>query len=413
MSVSSRMPAFAYRDFRFLWAGTAASSISLWTLLLANAYIVHKISGSSFWVGVATFASMSPYLIAPLGGMVADRYERRYLVRVTRLASFAVTVVLAILAATDVLTVGLVVGLAFAQGLVRSIEIPSDQSLLANVVPASARANGIMLHTTTLQGSRAAGPLLAAPLLGTTGVEGAYAISALFALISFASMSQVLTSSRGGVEHLGQVWTNLKTGAAYIAGNRAVFSLIALVFLHCALTMSYDAMLPGFAETRLHEPGSGFTVINAGVGIGALVGTFILSFMTGVRRGPIYFICGVVSGVGPLLMATTVNLANAVECAILMGSSQAMFMALTGVFLQEIVPDDIRGRVMSLNLMSAGGIMAVANLGFGSLADHTGVPVLLAIPGLVFLAVIVASLGTGPYLRRVYRTGTAMTPATA
>ncbi len=407
------MPALAHRDFRFLWAGTAASSISLWTLLLANAYIVHKISGSSFWVGVATFASMSPYLLAPLGGMVADKYERRYLVRVTRLASFAITVVLAVLALTDVLTVWLVVGLAFAQGIVRSTEIPADSALLANVVTPYARSNAIMLHTTTQQGSRAAGPLLAGPILASAGVEGAYAIAAVFALLSFVSMSQVRTSSRGGIEHIGQVWRNLKEGASYIAGNRAVFSLIGLVFLHCALTMSYDAMLPGFAENELHKPGGGFTVISAGVGIGALVGTFILSFMTGVRRGPIYLICGIVSGGAPILMATTVHLVNAVECAIIMGASQAMFMALTAVFLQEIIPDEIRGRVMSLNLMSAGGIMAVANLGFASLADHTGIPVLFALPGLVFLAVIVFSLAAGPHLRRVYRTGTAIAAAPA
>ena len=91
--------------------------------------------------------------------------------------------------------------------------------------------------------------------------------------------------------------------------------------------------------------------------------------------------------------------------AILVGSSQAMFMALSAMVLQEVIPDAIRGRVMSLYLMSAGGIMAFANLGFGTLADRWGAPVLFLIPGGLFVVIVTASIVTGPHLRRLYRTG--------
>lgn len=409
--VTARLPALRHRDFRALWIGSACSSISLWTLLLGNAWIVYKLSDSSLWVGVSTFASMSPYLVAPLGGMVADRAERRILVRSTRLATFGVTATLAVLAITDVIAVWMVVSLAFVQGIIRSVEIPSDQALLANVVPAGDLGNAVALTSTTQHGSRAAGPLLAGPLLATIGVEGAYGISALFALLSFSSVRRVRVSSRGGVTRLRDVGENMREGMAYIGRTPEVAAIFVLVFAHCSLTMSFDAMLPGFAETRLHSPSGGFTIMTFGVGAGALVGTFILAVTTGGQRGTLLLGTALVSGISPMLMAGSHHVPHAAVGAILMGSSQAMFMALSAVLLQEVVPDDIRGRVMSLYLMSAGGVMAFMNLAFGALADRTGAPVLFFLPGAAFVVITMGSLVTGPHLRRIYRTGTAAATA--
>ena len=411
MSLVERLPALRHRDFRSLWIGSACSSISLWTMLLGNAWIVYRLSNSSAWVGVSTFASMSPYLMAPLGGMVADRAERRILVRSTRLATFCTTLTLGVLAATDVIAVWMVVSVAFVQGVIRAIEIPSDQALLANVVPVDDLGNAVALTSMTQHGSRAVGPLLAGPLLATVGVEGAYGISALFALLSFSSVRRVRVSSRGGVANLREVGKNMREGLAYIRQTPEVASIFVLVFAHCALTMSFDAMLPGFAETRLHSPSGGFTIMTFGVGAGALVGTFVLAVMTGAQRGPLLFWTAIASGISPMLMAGGHHVSHGAAGAILMGSSQAMFMALSAVLLQEVVPDEIRGRVMSLYLMFAGGVMAFMNLAFGTLADRTGAPILFFLPGAAFVLITLASLVTGPWLRRIYRTGTAAAAA--
>ena len=105
-----------------------------------------------------------------------------------------------------------------------------------------------------------------------------------------------------------------------------------------------------------------------------------------------------------MLMAASMNVPTAAFSAVLMGLSQAMFMAVTAVLLQQVIPDGIRGRVMSFYLMSAGGIMAFANLGFGTLADWTGAPALFFLPGLSFVAIVLAT-AFAPHLRRLYRTG--------
>jgi len=403
-AVAARLPATRHRDFRALWGGSACSSISLWTLLLGNAYIVYKLSDSSFWVGVSTFASMSPYLLAPIGGTIADRVQRRTLVKVTRLGAFLTTSILFTLAVTDVLTVWMVVTVALAQGIVRAVEIPSDQALLANVVPSTDLGNAVALTSMTQHGSRAVGPLLSAPLLSTVGVSGAYALAAVFALLSFTFVRRVRTESRGDVVALRQVIANLGEGLNYVRHNGPVASVFVLVVAHCALTMSFDAMLPGFARHELHQASTGFTIMTMGVGIGALVGTSLLAVYPGGQRGRLLLATAIASGVSPMLMAASRHVAVAAFSATLMGVSQAMFMAVTAVLLQQVIPDGIRGRVMSFYLMSAGGIMAFANLGFGTLADWTGAPALFFLPGLSFVAIVLAT-SFAPHLRRLYRTG--------
>ena len=117
-----------HREFRALWASSTASSIALWTLLLGNAWIVYKLSNSSLWVGVATFASMSPYFVAPLAGVAADRIERRRLGQAARFAAFVSTAVLFAVALLGAITVWIVVAMAAVQGVLRSVQTAADQA---------------------------------------------------------------------------------------------------------------------------------------------------------------------------------------------------------------------------------------------------------------------------------------------
>ena len=124
-----------------------------------------------------------------------------------------------------------------------------------------------------------------------------------------------------------------------------------------------------------------------------------------LRRGPLFLAMAVGSGVSPIFMGWSMNVLPATASAILMGSTQAMFMALSAMLLQEVIPDAMRGRVMSLYLMSAGGIMAVANLGFATLADRWGAPRAVLDAGRCVRRDCASGSLAAPHLRRVYRTG--------
>ena len=407
------LPATAFRDFNYLWGAATASSIALWTNLLGNAWVVFKLSDSSGWVAVAVFASMVPFLLAPVGGVIADRVERRRLLSTTRFLAFLGSVGLFVIALTGVIEVWLVIAIAFGLGVIRSCETPAEQALAANTVSPEALGNAVTLASTTRLGSRAVGPLLAGPLLDSVGVEGAYGIAAIFAFFGFLLTLPVVTRSYGGVVEGTKVLRGFLDGVAYVRGHRAVFAIMALTMGHCALTMSFDSMLPGYADHHLHDPDTGFTMLTVGVGVGAFTGSAVLSFMGPAHRGTVYLSTAMISGLSPALMAIVDATPSAAAAATLMGASQAMMMALSGVFLQELVDDNFRGRVMSLYLMSAGGIMAFANLGFGYFSDITGAPVLFLIPGLAFATMVAATVLMSTNLRRVYGTGSALAAPSA
>ena len=412
--VNRALPATAYRDFNYMWLAATASSIALWTLLLGNAWVVFELSDSSTWVAVAVFASMFPFFLAPIGGVIADRLERRNLLVVTRTAAFVGTVALFVIAAAGWLEVWIVVAAAFLLGLVRSAETPADSALIANVVGKEAIANAVVLSTTTRLGSRAVGPLLAGPLLATIGVEGAYGVALVFSVAATLLLLPVRTRSYGGVSDFRQFFEGTKAGIRYVLNTGPVLAVFVIVVAHCTLTMSFDAMLPGFVNHELHDPRGGFAILSLAVGAGAFFGTLSLAVLTRGNRGTLFLAMVIISGISPVFMALSTNLPAAATTAVIMGSSQAIAMALSSVFIQEVVDDAVRGRVMSLYLMSAGGLMAVANLGYGTLADIFGAPLLFLIPGLAFLAIVAATLVSNIHLRRVYGTGSLVpAPATA
>jgi MFS family permease len=199
------LPATRSRDFRALWGAGAASSVALWTLLLGNAWVVYQLSGSSLWVGVSTFAGMAPYFVAPFAGVLSDKVERRNLARWSRMASLLTTLLLFVVALAGAIAVWIVVVMAFVQGMIRSVQTSADSALIASVVPGEQLGNAIALTTMSQQGSRAVGPILAGPLLATTGVQGAYGIAVLFSLLAFLSISVVKAQSWGGVESFAHV----------------------------------------------------------------------------------------------------------------------------------------------------------------------------------------------------------------
>lgn len=409
--VSRMFPAFDHRDFRRMWGGAVASSVALWTLLLGRAWLVYDLSGSSSWVGVATFASMSPFLLAPLGGTVADRFDRRTVVLWARAGSLTTAILLALLTATGVVVVWHVVALAFAAGILRSVEMPAEQALLANVVPERSLMSAISLSSVAQHGSRVAGPVIAGPLLTVVGPEGAFAIAALCYLLSLGFVSTVATRRTGGATELSAVGANLAEAWRAIASTPSLALMFWLVAAHCSLTMSFDSLLPGFADGELHAGSGGFTIMVVGVGAGALVGTLLLSGVgNGTTRGLLLFLMALASGLTAIATGVSAALPAATASAVGMGASQAMFMALSAVMIQSVVPDAVRGRVMSLYVMVAGGIMAFANLGFGSLADLWGAGRLFWAPGLTFTLLVAVTLGLSPRLRLVYRRG-ALAPA--
>lgn len=399
-----------YRDFRYTWIGNMFAGAGMWALLVAVSWWTLNDSDSSGWVGVTTFAAMLPFLVvSPVAGLLADRLNRRNLAAICFTGEAAVAATLAALVLTGAVEIWHVAILAFVAGAFRSTSEPSVQALIPNQVPQHNLLNAITLFAMTRHGARFFGLLIASPLLAwdSVGVEGVLVFSAVLYACAAFFMMRGLTISSGDGRTQQSPLQGMVEGLKYIYSNQIIAIFILVVAFHCALVMSYDSVTPIFSREQLGATdGSFLGYLVMGFGAGSLIGTLLVA---GVRaeklKGQLMVWTGLASGIAPILLATMGNIVPAVFFAAAMGAAQATFMAITNAYVLSISPDRLRGRIASLYVLHAGGIMAFANLGYGFLADTVNAPVIFYATSVAFLAILLSLVLAQPILRRVYRTG--------
>ena len=406
--------ALAHREYRKTWTANMFAGAAMWTFIVASSWFTLSYSDSSSWVGIITFASMIPFLIVSLpGGLMADRIDRRTLAQITLFAGFIVTAILAVLVISGTVQLWHVAVLAFLGGGFRAIQEPTIAALVPNQVPQNVLLNAITLNAATRHGARFFGLLIAAPLLAipSISVAGVLVLSALLAGVSTLLMARVKTVSTGrgrvGQGMVGGALKDMWDGLVYIYTSKPIALIIILVALHCALVMSFESIMPVFSRENLGATdGSILGYLVMGFGLGSLIGTMLLA---GVRsekvKGQLLIWTSLFSGFTPMLLAVSFNIPLGVLASFGMGLSQATMMALTSTYIQTLAPDRLRGRISSLYILHAGGIMAFANLGYGIAADSISASPILFTTGAIFVALVVL-LGVGqPILRQIYRTG--------
>lgn len=403
-SAAARMlAALESQEYRILWFSSMASGAASWSLIVGRGWLVYSLSESSTWVGLTTFAAMVPLVaVPPVAGLLADRMDRRKLLAWSLAVNLVSNLLLAALVVAGVVQVWHLVLLAFISGVARAAEFPTVQALVPNMVPREHLLNALALNSASQHGSRLVGPGLTGPVLAAAGAGGAFFLASAFYLVSLGLVLRMKTVSKGAVAPSKGVLGNLLAGITYAYSHRLVALIILLVAVHCAFTMSFEALLPSLSEGRLGAGGEGFSYLMMAVGAGSLVGTLALAWLKGEKgQGQLVLWLGLLSGLSPLALAASTNLPMAGVSAAAMGLSQAGFMTVTATIIQSTVPDAIRGRVMSIYVLHAGGVMSFANLANGSLADYITAPVLLTVAAAVFLGALLVSLLV-PTLRRLY-----------
>ncbi|MXZ02893.1 MAG: MFS transporter [Chloroflexi bacterium] len=401
-----------YRDFRWVMLGSLGGQSAYWALIIARGVLVLEMTGSSALVGVATFAAMVPrFLMPPVAGYLADRFDRRTVLVVAYVLQFFNVLALAGLAFADLLTVGILIALSLLNGTFRAFQMTATQALVPNLVSKDDLLNAIALNQLSLQGARLVGPALIAPALFLGGTSAAFLACAVLYVLSIVCVTAIHTRSTGALTKGAGVLQSLVEAGTYSWSDPQLRVLFVLIALHCAMTMSFETILPVLSQEVLSNPENANTLKMA-VGGGALIGVLAIS---GTRkansRGMILLITGALSGASMLILAMARDLPTAMLGAGAMGATQAAFMAIAGAMVQSLAPDAMRGRITGFSHIIIGGTMAVLNLVNGFAADAIGVSNVLWILGLGFTAIVIASLAIGP-LRNIYR-GVAPVPAAA
>jgi MFS family permease len=410
--IARRFPAFQYADYRHLFLYTFFTTASRWALMLARAWLVFELTDSSLAVGLVTFAGMSQFIVVgPVAGVIADRFDRRGLALAAVFLMMSSSGGLAVLVIAEVVAVWHVVLLAVTYGMAMALAGPAVQALTPNLVPSEHLLNAIALAGISQHGSRIAGPLLGGILLATLGAGFVFVASTLiliFALIHLLQIGHRDDPTRRADEpglSTRVVLGDIAGGFRHIRRDSRLFAIIGCVGFHCAFTMAYESLLPRMAD-GLGGGSNTFSAIVMGVGAGAITGTLGVSFIRRqASQGLVLALTGIGSGLAMVILGTATIPAVAVLGGFLAGSTQATYMTISHTLVQQVIPDRLRGRVMSIFAMLAAGFMAFMNLGFGWLADTDGIRPLMLIPGIAWIVLFALAAIFLTEIRHVLRVG--------
>ena len=441
------LAALVFRDFRFLAFSTLCSSSGAWALIVARGawvYSIPELQGTQgLWVGLITFAAMSPRFFAtPFIGYLADKMTRKTLLQWVYALQIGQASVMAILVMIGISNPWYVVALAIVNGTLRSTQMTASQSLTPNLVDRDRLPNAVALNQAMQQGSRAVGPAIllaisvtvgSSAIFGSGGVSfslqnllitlGASAIvfwaCAAFYLTALASALNIRTVSTGVVDRRRSFWANAVAGFTYIYSTPLVFGILMMALAHCVLVMSFESMLPPLALEKLSPDGITFNAndvyaLMAALGIGALFSSlFVGGIVNHMTRGKVFLLLGFTSSLTPIGMGLSSQTGISVIAAVMMGLGTSGFMTITHTVIQSVVPDDIRGRVSAAYSMHIGGSMAFANLLYGRLADFWSAGLVMSVAGAAFTLVVVGTVVGSGFWRDIYFRGTARPVAAA
>jgi len=387
--------ALTHRNFRLFFGGQLVSLTGSWMTQVAQAWLVLLLTDSPFYVGLVSAVGTLPILVLALvGGVVADRTDRRRLVLVTQAASAAQSLALFAIVALDVATVGQVMCLALLQGVLNAFDIPARQSMLIDLVGRDDLTSAIALNSGAFNAARVVGPALAGTVIGQVGVAGCFLVDAVSYTAVLVALARIRLPARGPVR--GSALRELRTGLAYVRGEPRVITLVSLTAAFTLFGFPFLVLMPVLARNVLGLGAEGYGALMTAVGLGAVGAAVALGAGLGRPGGALLATAGASFGV--LLVALALTRQAAVAGGLLVGVGFAMVLnnATTNTMLQLIAPDDLRGRIMSIYTLIFTGLTPFGALLAGAVAERLGAPAAIALGG---VASAIAALVLGLRIR--------------
>jgi len=393
--------ALRHRDFRLFWTGNFLSNIGTWMQNIAQGWLVLQLTNSAFWLGVVGFAASFPILLfALIGGVIADHVNKRKLLMVTQSAMMIFAFIMAALAYFKVINVHEIVFLALGTGIAMSLNTPTYQALVPQLVPREDLTNAIALNSAQFNMSRVLGPTLGGFAMAIIGVAGNFFLNGLsflavlIALTRIRHIEPVLPqgdhSKATGEGHLspraGHLWQKLKQGFIYAFSHSSMSSLILLVAIGSLLAIPYLTFVPYFARDVLGTGEPGLGILMACSGAGAFLGAITIASLMHIRRRGL-FVVRALAGFYAAIIAFTFSRNFYLSGLLLAVAGYCMIISVATInsLLQHLAEDHMRGRVMSIYSTAFLGLPPIGCLIAGSLSHLFYAPHVIA--GMCSLAI--------------------------
>lgn len=405
---SSILRAFRGKNYRLFFAGQSFSLVGTWMQQVAMSWLVYRLTGSAFLLGVIGFASMVPTLfVSPFAGVLADRWDRRRLLIATQGLAMAQAFILAALVLSGSIQVWHLILLSLLLGIVNSCDVPIRQSFVVEMVEAKEDlANAIALNSSMFHGTRLIGPSLAGVLISMVGEGVCFLVNGVSYIAVIVSLVAMRLEPKDRVPGKGKVLHEVLEGFSYALSSPPISSVLLLLAGMSLVGFPYVVLLPVFAREVLLGGPHTFGFLMTATGTGSFVAALYLASrrdVLGLNRllviSPAFF--------GVCIAAFSFSRSLGLSLAILFFSGFAMMVLVTSsnTIIQTVVDDDKRGRVMSLYTMAFMGISPFGALIAGFMAGRIGAPQTVAIGGTCSILAAAAFACGLPALRRSASSG--------
>jgi MFS family permease len=400
--------ALSHRNYRLFWIGAFLSNVGTWMQAVAQGWLVLQLTNSPFWLGLDAFMATAPgFVLTLLGGVFADRIDRRRLLLYTQVVAGLAALALAALVATSVVNRWMVLGFSFVTGCCMSLASPSYLAMTYDLVGREDLANAIALNSTQFQLSRVVGPALAGVAFRVFGLAGCFFANGLSFVAVVVALWMVRMEQGSNTlapsDKQRAIWRDLVEGLHYVRSRPRVSSLLLVAAVNSLFGAPYFSMVPIYARDIFHLGETGLALMMGVSGAGAFLGALLVTYLGDFRRKG-WFVLGGAILFGICITGFAVSSRLKLSLLFLFGLGFALVcsLAITNTLLQKLVTDQMRGRVMSMFLLSFAGTMPIGNILAGTASNHFGPQPTLAIGGFVVTMVGIGVLIFNRRLRELH-----------
>lgn len=403
--------AFRHRNYRLFFSGQAISLIGTWMQQVAQGWLVLQVSGGNpIWLGIVAAAQFVPVMILGLfAGVLADVLPKRQTLLAVQVVMMTLAVVLAVLTATGLVNVWIIVGLAILLGCASAVDMPVRQSFAIEMVGPRDVGNAVSVNSAMFNGARVVGPAVAGLTIGAFGIPLAFALNALSFLAVIVALALIddeeLHTPRllPRPRSLEDVRVNLVEGLRFVRQTPIVLMAVTVVGLVATFGMNFSVIIPPLAQDILHSDAAGYGFLMTASGLGAL-GTAVGLVVAGKPRPGRIAVGAIVLGVATLALAVSTSFPVSLLLMVPIGAGGIAMAATANATIQLNVPDGLRGRVMSVYTTVFAASVPIGGLAAGALASTIGVLETVAVGGVLSSA---TGIGAFVWWRRIHATAAA------
>ncbi len=376
--------ALRHRNFRLFFTGQLISLIGTWMQTVAEAWLVYRLTSSSFLLGLVGFVGQIPvFILAPISGTVVDRLSRHKIIVATQVCSMLLAFALAVLALTERIQIWQLMVIAGCLGVVNAFDIPARQAFLVHMVGREDLLNAIALNSSMFNAARVVGPAVAGLLVATVGEGWCFLLNALSYIAVIIGLLMMRVNEHR-VESPGTALQQVIAGFKFVRDTRPILILLLLLGLVSIVGVPYTVLMPIFADQILHGGPKALGWLMGATGVGAVLGALTLAARRNLKGlGTVAAVAALGFGASLILFSFSRWMWFSLLMLVPVGYSMMLQMATSNTLIQAMTPDELRGRVMAVYSMMFMGMAPMGSLFAGTIAHNLGAPWTVAIGGCV------------------------------